>query len=897
MVYEAEDVNLGRHVALKFLPANMANDANALERFQREARSASALNHPNICTIYAIEQHEGQQFIAMELLEGATLDKCIKGKPYPFEQTLEMAVQIADALDAAHTKSIIHRDIKSSNIFITQRGAAKVMDFGLAKLTYAPAQEVDTLGETAMPAASLTSPGSAVGTVAYMSPEQARGEVLDARSDLFSFGAVLYEMCTGTMPFKGATTAVIFDAILNKTPIAPVRLNPELPPDMERTLNRCLEKDRDMRYQSAADLRSDLKRLRRDTSSTNTATVPVAVTTNNSADHIAGMSQNQPTSASSHGSSSSQVIMAEAKRHIGKLIGSATAAVLVIGLIFVGGYRWLNAAKPAPFQNVTIERATENGKVFYATLSPDGRFIAYTQREDDLRSIWVKQISTGSVIQVDPPAKAPVCSFFFSPDGDYIYISRQYDLARCDLYAVPSIGGNRKFIRSNAGSAKLSPDGKQLAIIRNNVGINSVQLLISELDGTEERSLLERKNDVNGINPFIIPTFSPDGKSVALVAGVGDVNSKALNEILIVSVDTGKITAQLPYALFFNSIIWMPDGSGFLATASETATADRIQMWFLLYPKGSPQRITKDLLTYQFVDVTRDGKILSVGQDDSASVIFIGAAIDKPLSAIHASKEDGINILLLADGRFMSESFRHVLSILNQDGSSRTSITTDTPVGQPASCGVGKIAYTKLVNNSTEIWLMDLSGENRRLIQKNAAFPNCSPDGKDLIYTSTNNQVMRVAVAGGTPIVLNHPGKITDSNAWSHDGKKIAYLEISKQEGSQNTQTAMVVLDASNNQVLQSIPMNLPVNQIACNSCGDQNLKFAPDDSGVYFLSTPGSVSNLWLQPLSGGAPRQVTNYTEDQIAGYGWSPDLKHFAVARVKRTRDIVIMREAGK
>ena len=700
VVYEAEDVKLGRHVALKFLPEELARDEQALERFRREARVASALNHPNICTVYEIDEVDGRAFIAMELLEGQTLRHRISGKPLEVEVLIDLGVQISDALEAAHSKNVVHRDIKPANIFITNRGQAKILDFGLAKLTLKP-ESVALSAPTIESEEHLTSPGSALGTIAYMSPEQVRAKELDARTDLFSFGAVLYEMATGILPFRGESAGAILSAILERSPVSTLRLNPEIPVELEGIINKCLEKDRKLRYQSAADLRTDFRRLQRDTD-------------------IGGTTR--------------KVSLSSFRTAVTRTWRSAltTAALVVAGVIaLITWYR-----TPSVFPRVTGSmQITSDGHTKYELLTDGSRLYFRAGSEGPGVAIYEVSGSGGQAASIPTPFRSPVLQSISPNRSELLVTDRARPREESPLWMLPLPAGAPQRIGDFVGhDGAWSPDGERIVYATAN------ELYVAHGDGTQTRKLVTASGLAFALR------WSPNGDVIRFSVADAKTDTTSLWEV---SVGGSNLHPLLPN---WNKPPaeccgeWTRDGRYFVFQSTRGRTRDiwalRDRVGFFDRGKEEPVRLTAGPMNFSRPLPSGDGKKLFViGSEARGEVMRYDMKSGQFVPYLSGISAEGL--AFSRDGQWLTYSKvpDGTLWRSRLDGSSPLQLTfpplrTFLPRWSPDR---KQIAFMGLLpGHGWKIYLIAADGGSpHQFISEEGseeADPNWSPDGSSLVF-------------------------------------------------------------------------------------------------------------------------------------------------------------------
>jgi serine/threonine protein kinase len=840
LVYRAEDLKLDRAVALKFLPEEVCDDPKARERFQREAHAVSALDHPNICTLYEFDEYQGHPFIAMQLLQGETLREHIALGRFRLSEPegLEIATQIASGLAAAHERGIIHRDIKPANIFITEKNVAKILDFGVAKVIEAgesmettPSLDSRSPASNFVDAPHLTRTGLKLGTAGYMSPEQVRGEQLDSRTDIFSFGLVLYEMATGRRPFSGATEADVQHAIEYADPKPVSELVAEVSPKLEAIVAKCLEKECGRRYQSAAEIRRELESV--------------------------------------------AVEMAPTK-YGGKPWKWFAVACLVIlaGLAWVGGSRLRHRAEPPSHPPLSIEKLTSDGNISGgATISSDGKYIAYAVADNGKSSIWIRQIVAGTKLQITPPMDSENEGITFSPDEAYVYYVQSGTLFR-----VPTLGGPaHKLIDGVRGPVSFSPDGKQMAYKTMREG--RIDLVITDADGANTHVLWSRDMK-GGFDPEYGTSWSSDGKRIA---------TSAMDGVILVSDLSGKVkqvTLDLEGGQIFR-LQWLPDSSGLaFIGSSETPGQDRV--FLVTYPGGALRPLTTGTGDYDgaSLGITADGSAIFAVQVTRGTDLWLTGGDFRHSKRLTEHRTDYPWGMDMGGDRIVYMSYeqgKSTLWTMKQDASNRVQ-TTPSGIRAlfPALSPDGlQLLFQGMVGDKSNIWLGNVDGSDLRQITLGTddEWPNFTSDGKSILFMNFENSqphIMVIPVAGGTPRRLSDRTLDARSRACGN------WVIAQAQDVSWFTYALVSTIDGHIEKIFE-VPRNA------------YNIECIPGAQSVSYTFDTRSVqgSNIWEMPLNGRPLRQITHFDSDTVWSYVWSRDGRELLVSRGPSFSDAMLIR----
>jgi serine/threonine protein kinase/Tol biopolymer transport system component len=896
-IYLAEDAELGRKVALKFLPDYAIVDDERVRRFRQEARVASALSHPNIAHIYEIGEWNGAAFIALEYVAGQTLATRIANGPIQVQEIVDIAVQIADALDEAHGQGITHRDIKSANIMLTSRGQVKVLDFGLAKMTRAAVITSPDHGSEVE-----TRSGLVMGTVNYMSPEQALGRDVDGRSDIFSVGVVLYEMITGRLPFTGKSATETIDRLAHAQPEAIARFNNDVPPALDLIVKKALRKDRDERYQTAHDLLVDLKSLKRELqleARVGYAIQPMSAGESPSPPSIseASVAPDTATIGAARRTTGAEYIVGEVKRQ-------RRAVAIVLGVLALAAFIFLTSkffrvSKSAlPLQIGKVTRLTTTGKIANAaTLSPDGKLFAYALREGEQESLWLGHVDGGEPVRIQSPTKAVYLSLTFAPDGSSLYFTSGENFSNGALYKLPVFGGIPEKVKENVRNhIAFAPDGKQFAFVRASLVSGKTTLVIADTQGAGEREIFTPGD--KRVLAWHSPSWSTDGRTIALGASTND--NASSYEVFTVNLADGAIKPLTTYGWGrVEALTWLHDGSGLVVVASNKNAFLR-QLWRVSYPGGETQRIVTDLATYDYsLTLSADDHSALSIQTQNQSNIWVTPAGDlsqaRQITFGSLGRQNGYYGLdWTPDGRIVYTARGEegwTIWITNADGSVQRQLIPNS--GENYSPSVTNdaryLVFQSNRNGKHAVWRVGLDGsEMRQLTNADlAAQPDVSPDSKWVVYVSSHEvstredlgTLYRISIDGGDPVRLT----VNRAN-WpriSPDSKLIAC----GYEDDGNTKLAILPIEGGEPLRLFNVP------RLANFRLG---IRWTPDGKALTYRDW---INGIWKQNLAGGEAQRLTGLPEEKIFGYGWSRNGRHFAFTRNIESRDVILLGLSNK
>ena len=904
-VYLAQDTKLERTVALKILPNDVASDQKRMHRFTQEARAASALNHPNIITIYEVEQVGSTHFIATEFIDGETLRQHMARARLTIQEALDVGVQAASALATAHEAGIVHRDIKPDNIMLRRRDQiVKVLDFGLAKLTERQSSTIDT--EAATRALVNTAPGMVMGTASYMSPEQARGLDVDARTDIWSLGATLYEMVAGRVPFGGETATDAIASILKTDPQPLSRFAPEVPAKLEEIIFKALEKDREERYQTVKDMLVDIRRLKKrldfeselershppDSSDAVKAASGAHATTITDDKFVAdtrSVSEPRPTT-------SAEYLVTEIKRHRkGLALASAALIVAAAALFFIwykfGGQN--RAAAPDRKMKITRLISGLSGRPGNVSISPDGRYVAYGLYEGGKVSLWVRQISQDTSLQILPPAEE---SWFdgtsFSPDGELIYFTG-YNAKTNTLgsfYQVPVLGGRapKKILDHVNSAVSISPDGKQFAFVRYFQSKEEYVLMVAGIDGGEPRRLASR---ANGFDWFSNVTWSPDGKKLGYIALTTQGGySSTIMEIAVEGGPEKTVTAHKWAGA--NRLNWLRDGSGLILLGSERLGAPA-QLWHISYPDGAVRGVTNDLNEYGSLGLTANGDTIVTILREWSSKIWMTAPNEDESRAkkLGSGREDGrFGVALMPDGRVVytaKTGENQDIWIMNADGTAARALTSDAfadfwPTVSPDGRYI--LFHSYRADNVSHIWRMDADGGNLKQLTTSEDYsPACSPDGRWVVFQSFRNvkaTLWKVSIDGGEAVQVSD--RVAYGSVFSPDGKLLSCMVFDESASPPRVRPALISFEDGQLVKFLDFPTTA------------YRPKWSPSGRDFLYTDSRADVYNIWSQSVAGGKPVQLTKFTSDFIDEFDISRNGKYLVVNRRNGTNDIVLIRD---